>query len=223
LSFKESHVKSTSASVTGASEVRVIVVVEGVHDIEFLTRLAVTLHREDPAIPDLAEMARRGELIFVPFGGGDVSLWTERLAPLAIPEFHLYDRELPPETELRQRAADQVNTRPGCRALLTRKRSLENYLHPHALLLAGGPEIEIGDEDSVPELVARTWFEGSGPNLSWDELPRRSQKRLANRAKRWLNTRAVEQMTLAMLSERDPSAEVVSWFASIVELAGLRA
>ena len=47
-------------------------------------------------------MERHGELIFVPFGGGHVRAWSDRFAPLARPEFHLYDHELPPETELRQ-------------------------------------------------------------------------------------------------------------------------
>ena len=199
---------------------RAIVVVEGVFDIEFLTRLSALFHQEDPAIPDLAEQQRRGQIVFVPIGGGDVSLWATRLAPLGQPEFHLYDREQPPETELRQRVVAQVNLRFNCRAVLTGKRSLENYLHPAALELAGGPELNFGDDDSVPECVARFWLEGSGPNLSWDKIPRRSQKRLANRAKRWLNTQAVSQMSMPLLADRDPAGEVLSWFALIAELSG---
>jgi len=53
---------------------RVFVVVEGSNDIQFLNRISRILHADDPRLPDLAEMERRGELIFVPFGGGDLSL-----------------------------------------------------------------------------------------------------------------------------------------------------
>jgi len=60
-------------------------VVEGIHDIQLLTRISAMLHAHDAALPSLSEMERRGELVFVPFGGGDVRLWVERLAPLSVP------------------------------------------------------------------------------------------------------------------------------------------
>ncbi len=98
----------------------ILLVVEGVNDIELLRRISRLLHSDDASLPALAEMEQRGELVFVPFGGGNVKAWTRRLAPLAMPEFHLYDRESPPETDQRQEAADAVNRRPRCRAALTR-------------------------------------------------------------------------------------------------------
>jgi hypothetical protein len=41
-------------------------------------------------LPDLSELKRRGHLAFIPFGGGDIFGWTDRLAGLGR-ELHLYD------------------------------------------------------------------------------------------------------------------------------------
>jgi hypothetical protein len=197
-----------------------MIVVEGPNDVEFLRRISRVINTHDSALPDLAEMEQQGEVIFVPLGGGGIAAWVDRLAPLRLPEFHLLDQELPPETEIRRSIVEQINGRTGCFATLTRKRSVENYLHPRALELAGGTPIEFGDFDSLPELVAKASFERSHPSVPWELLPRRAWRRLANRAKRWLNTRVVSQMTPELLSLRDPDGEVASWLQTIVRLAG---
>jgi hypothetical protein len=116
--------------------VRILLVVEGMNDIAFLRRISLVLHDADGSLPNLAEMEQRGELIFVPFGGGHVRAWSDRLAPLARPEFHLYDHELPPETDLRREAAATVNRRSRCKAVVTNKRCLENFLHPEGEILS---------------------------------------------------------------------------------------
>lgn len=163
-------------------------------------------------------MEQRGELIFVPFGGGHVRAWAERLAPLARPEFHLYDHELPPETELRQQAAETVSQRSRCQAVLTKKRCLENYLHPDAIHAASDIRIEFDDFDCVAELTARELYRQRPGEIAWQLQARRSQSRMANRAKRWLNTKAVERMTPAMLAEQDRDGEITSWMLAINEL-----
>ncbi len=198
--------------------VRVFVVVEGINDIQFLKHISAILHSANPALPHLARWEQQGELIFVPTGG-DLLAWTDRLAPLHKPELHLMDREVAPETELRQKAAACVNARPGCRALLTSKRSIENYLHPQALLEAGGLELSINDFDSVVEGVARQRLSVSAPDATWESLSQRARKRCCYYAKRWLNTRAVERMTPELLAARDPDGEVISWLELIRELA----
>ena len=194
------------------------VVVEGTNDISFLKRISAVLHTADSTLPHLARWEQRGELIFVPTGG-DLLSWSDRFAPLETAEFHLYDRELSPETELRRKVIERVNVRPGCRAVLTNKRSVENYLHPQALLAAGGRERDIGDFDSVPERVARQRFAASEPDTAWESLSRRARKRCCYHVKRWLNTQVVERMTPELLAARDPEGEVVSWLESIRELA----
>ena len=173
------------------------------------------LEDEDPKSPNLSELENRGELIFIPFGGGHVRAWSDRFAPLVRHEFHLYDQELPPETQCRQQAALAVNRRPGCRAVLTSKRSLENYLHPDAIQAAGGIWIQYDDFDCVAKRAAREFYKQSPGKRSWDSQSLRSQNRMANRAKQWLNTIAVEHMTAKLLMERDPGREIKSWMQAI--------
>ncbi len=104
--------------------VRVFVVVEGINDIQFLKHISAILYSDNTALPHLARWEQQDKLIFVPTGG-DPFAWTDRLAPLHKPELHLSDREVAPETELRQKAAACVNLRPGCRALLTSNAALK--------------------------------------------------------------------------------------------------
>ena len=198
---------------------RVLVVVEGTHDIEFLTRISVLLHAELPTLPDLPAMEGNGELIFLPIGGHPRA-WIRRLAPLQLAEFHLYDAETHPETEQRKEMVAQINRRPRCRAVLTRKRSLENYLHPRAIETVANITPEFGDHDCVASEVAQRVFDRRHEDFSWQQLDHRSQVRLRNRAKHWLNTSAVEKMTALLLQERDPDGEIISWLETIGQLAG---
>jgi hypothetical protein len=190
-------------------------VVEGAHDVDFLCRLTNRLREEDPTVPALAIWEQVGRIIFVPFGGGHVLAWSKRFATLGCPEFHLYDRELEPETSLRQAAVALINRRPGCNALLLKKHSLENYLHPAALFDAGGSLIQVKDDESMSVIVARHWYLCRPHDRDWDELSTRARRRMANRAKQWLNTRAVDRMTLSMLRQRDSEGEFVSWLQAI--------
>ncbi|MDQ7010620.1 MAG: hypothetical protein Q9M29_02245, partial [Mariprofundaceae bacterium] len=94
---------------------------------------------------------------------------------------------------------------------------LENYLHPAAISEAGGPTIDVSDEDDVPEqLAAMVQATSGGP--AWQTLPRRSRCRLRNRIKRWLSSTVVDWMTPVRLAERDPQGEVASWLVSIARL-----
>ena len=182
----------------------------------FLTRLSKRLSLADSSIPDLQSLVSAGRVVFVPFGGGNPAAWTDRFAPLGCPEFHLYDRESLPETQLRQDAVARVQARPCCRAFLTGKRALENSLHPLAIQAAGGEPIDFDDDDCVTTLLARTWYE---PGRNWNDLPWRTRSRFAQRTKRWLNTVAIEQMTRAWLSQSDPAGDLYCWFDVIAQLA----
>ncbi len=205
--------------MNAAAAVRpVLVIVEGVNDIEFLQRLSSRLHSERAEVVDLAGLHAQGRILFVPTGGGNFSDWATRLAGLSCGEFHLYDRELEPETERRQRAVELVNGRHGCRGFLTAKRSLENYLHPRALAQAGGGEIAFGDAECVGSVLAHHWYELIPQREPWSQLSRRARRRLIYRAKRWLNTKAVEQMTVSRLQERDPGGEILQWLEIIADM-----
>ncbi len=198
----------------------VLLVVEGQNDIEFLRRISRILQCDDARLPNVSDLERRSELVLIPSGGGDPRGWAGRLAPLGCPELHLFDRETGHETAIRQEAVAMANLRPECVARLTLKRNLENYLHPQAIAAVSDIQIEIDDDCHVADRVAQAVHERSCCSLLWHELPHRRQKRYRERAKRWLNTRAVERMTPQLLSERDPQGEVRSWLWAIRELHG---
>jgi hypothetical protein len=207
--------------VSPGGRTRLLLVVEGRHDVAFLRTLSRTLHAADSSIPDLAALEDSGELVFLPFGGGDVLAWADRLASLRVPELHLYDREAPPETELRLQAAKLVNQRRNCRAFVTRRRAIENYIHPHCIREISGLELSYGDDDDVAELVARGCHERSGKPPAWKAFPGRARKRFRERAKRWLNQLAVELMTPELLAQIDPAGEIHSLLRTAGELLRL--
>jgi hypothetical protein len=198
---------------------RIFVVAEGKNDIEFLRHMSIMLHAADPRLPDLAAMEQRRELVFVPCGGGDSRSWAYRLAGLGAAEFHLLDHDISPATEARRRTAAIVNARPRCRAVITRLRALENYLHPEAVFEVSGIRVEFSGDDDVAELVVRKAYEQHPEHLLWEAIPARARKRRRDKAKTWLNGRAVERMTPQRLAERDPKGEVRSWLETIADLA----
>jgi len=195
-----------------------LVVIEGRNDIEFLRRISAMLSASDNRLPDLSILERRGKIVFVPFGGGDIQSWVFRLAPLCKSEVHVYDREIAPVSELRHRAAQIVNLRPGCRAFVTDKRSVENYLHPQAIFEASGIQIEVGDNDDVADLVAQKRFLTHDRDRDWLSITARCRRRLRNRAKLWLNRDGAGRMTAELLAARDPDGEVRNWLTTIAEM-----
>ena len=205
----------SKSTVNERNTPRLLIVVEGRHDVEFLKRISVILHADRPDLPDLAALERRGTVVFLPAGGGDFRPWLLRLAPFNCAEFHLADREVPPISAKRDQWSAQVNLRPRCRACVTGRRSLENYLHPEAIYEARGLKLTFGATDDVAEIVARTAFAPSVELPDWNRLSRRARRRQRDRAKVWLNTDAVERMTAERLAESDPAGEVVGWFVAI--------
>jgi hypothetical protein len=207
--------------INALNQVRLLVVVEGTNDTQFLRRISRVLSREDPKLPNLGSWEDEGRLVFIPFGGGHVQAWTNRLTPLGISEFHLYDHELPPESEHRQAAAALVNRRPRAHAVLTAKRSLENYLHPAAIEAAGNIVVEYDDFDPVARIVAKQLYGRRPVDTPWELHSKRAQNRMTQRAKQWLNTVVAEQMTTDLLRERDPRGEIASWLRAMRQLASM--
>ena len=199
----------------------VLLVVEGAHDATFLKHVSRILSLHDPDLPNLGDWEADGRCLFLPVGGGDAAGWTDRLAFLRLAEFHLYDRELPPTSELRRARVERLNRHPRRRAFETCKRALENYLHPQAVGEALGIELTIHDDTAVAEMTARAIHDRDHPERPWDSLPYRSAKRRRERAKRLLNTQAVERMTAELLAKRDPQGEIAGWLETIAALAAI--
>jgi hypothetical protein len=216
--FDPLHSRGTGQSVELPARVRpLLVIVEGVNDLEFFIRLSRRLRQEDLAVIDLALHQANGRLILAPIGGGDVVAWATRFSPLGCPEFQLCDRELPADEAVRRRAMDLVNARPNCRGFVTSKRALENYLHrTQSALLA-----EARLSSVTPTASARCSPSIGIGRSPKSELNRRARQRLTHRAKRWLNREAVERMTGALLASRDPDGEVRHWLRTIAELLEL--
>jgi len=181
---------------------------EGGYDVCFLKAISRILAASSPSLPDLGRLSDRGELIFIPVGGTPRG-WSHLFAPLNLRELHLIDRESPPESALRHLAADRVNQRPNCLAMVTTPRSVEGYLHREAITAASGGRIRIqfGLEDCVPSLVARARNDAES-STPWTDLLRSERARRAQKAKRWLNTVAVEYMTPELLRESDPTGDL---------------
>jgi hypothetical protein len=194
-------------------------VVEGANDISFLTTLSELLSRGDPSVPDLGDLVRRRQLIFLPFGGGSPLPWVDRLAPLGCPELHLYDRERPPESALRAKAVELVNDRPMAVACLTSFPAIECYLHPEAISRAAGfPIPALTPDADLPALVARMWQERRS-GVTWSTLHPTVRQKRTQKAKRWLNTVAVRHMTRQLLAESDPQHDVCLWLRLAGRLA----
>lgn len=198
--------------------VRLLVFVEGLHDIAFLRGISRMLHAHEPTLPDLDAEERRGALIFVPCAGAELKEWIFRLAPLGLPEFYLFDREDPPESERRRQAVEMVRLRPRCRAVMTQKRSLENYLHADAIREVSGLDMAFSADDNVADLIAGEIYAQNAPETAWETLTRPQRTKRRNRVKRWLNTRAVARMTPARLQAQDPDREVRGWLEAMRRL-----
>lgn len=196
----------------------VLVLLEGVHDIEFFTRLSKILSLSDPRIKSLRLLQQQGRVVMLPLGGNGPRPWVRQLTSLGKSSFLLFDRETPEESKNRRQAVEELNVLSNCYAFMTAKRTLENYLHPQAVIEAGGIPVRFGDDDHVAEIAAQSRLASLSVNCHWHQLSTRTRKRLRDKAKVWLNRSAVECMTTERVAERDPAGEVVGWLRRINEL-----
>jgi len=199
------------------SALRAVVVVEGAHDVEFLKRISRIRSQTDTDLLELGQLETAGMIAFVVNNGGAIA-FPAGLAANGPVEFHLLDRETGPSAVQRQATLLAINSRPNCRATLTSKRAIENYLHPDAVGESASIEITFGDFDDVADVAAQATFDQSKGG-SWESLSRRARRRLRDKAKKWLNRDSVDRMTPERLAERDPDGEVTGWLRTIVELA----
>lgn len=178
------------------SRSQLIFCVEGPNDIEFFKGLASALRKSDSSIPDLANDPR---IVFIPLGGSTLKDWVNEhyLKNIGKPEFHIYDRdtEIPPKYQI---AADSVNNRGDSSiAFITKKRELENYLHPNAIKAGLCIDITVDNTSDIPIMAA-------------DSLHIKESK-----AKKRLNKNVPPYMSIELLAERDPDGEMLLWFSKI--------
>ena len=215
-----------SRGVLPDNTVKLFIGVEGPNDITFLQTMSRALHNGDIDIPDLEKMELGGELIFFPFGGSNLALWSSRLKRLNRPEFHLCDRDIaPPIPAKYQRHVDEVNARKNCKARSTLKKEIENYLHKDAIIAAYkelGINLTITANfdsfDNVPQKVAQIVHEASDSPKAWNELTDKEKEEKESKSKRLLCSRAPKYMNRTLLHEIDPDEDLLQWFQDIKDL-----
>jgi hypothetical protein len=114
-------VVADALGVTPDSRVKVLFCVEGPTDVCAFRALSNALHRADANIPDLTTDDR---VVFVVLGGSTLNQWVaeNHLRALRIPEFHIYDRDVPAYEIAQQEMTVHVPTN-----IKTRNRVLSAY------------------------------------------------------------------------------------------------
>ncbi len=219
-----------SLGVLPDNAIKLFIGVEGRHDITFLKHMAKVLLKAGCDVLDLEKMELDGELIFFPLGGSSLALWTSRLEPLSRPEFHLFDRDNPPPAAAKYQAeADAINLRSRCKAVVTGKKEMENYLHYDAINeaytrvcnITHGLAANFAAFDDVPVKIAEMVHAASGSPTAWAALDEETRDKKISNAKRNLNEHAASSMTKVRLDQVDPDGHVLSWFNDMKALANV--
>lgn len=212
---------ATSLGVFPDKRARVVIFVEGPHDVTFLTnvsRLYRTVHA------DLCDLDLDHRVAFVPTGGSTLKQWVDKryLQNVGMTEIHIYDRD--DQTNPKYGAAvQQVNDRRSNDiAFLTKRREMENYLHPACIMAEYQPDFDLTVTFTawcdVPAIVAEAVHTSSSPN-PWAGLEATKRSRKSSVAKARLNSGASAKMTLAQLQEIDADCELLGWFQAIAQRA----
>ena len=193
------------------NEVQVLVCVEGPNDVLFLRHISSILHNKDTSLPDLKTDPR---IVIFPLGGSTLKEWVNRhyLKGLRKKEIHIYDNDRP---EYRQ-CCEEVNARgDNSWATLTGKKTMENYLHPSLINSTYNIDINFGDDDDVPSLVAQKVYESQNPTQLWDAIAKDKQNKKISQCKKRLSNEVASQMTYQLFSERDVNKDVEKWLREI--------
>ncbi len=187
---------------------KVLVCVEGPHDLQFLKHMNSLFQAEDKSFIDLFADPR---VAFVVLGGSTLKDWVNQhyLKNVGLPEVHIYDRDEQMNGKYKyQDVKDAVNARnDGSIGFLTTKREMENYLHIDAINEVLMPVVglnftfELLDDCDVEGEIKKE-LKGQG------KIQRRS-------IKNWLNEDAARHMTIERLKERNGYDEIKSWFTEI--------
>lgn len=209
---------AASLGVLPDKRARVVIFVEGPHDVSFLTHVSRVYRTHDASLLDLDGDYR---IVFVPTGGGNLKHWVDQryLRNAGLVEVHIYDADDPQSPKYAAEVA-AVNERGGPDvAFLTVRREMENYLHPHCIADEYQVEVTFTDWCDVPALVAEAAHGASETANAWAQLDDDKKSSKISRAKRRLNTSVVARMTLAQVQQVDAQGEMLGWFKAIRDRA----
>jgi putative ATP-dependent endonuclease of the OLD family len=200
-----------------ADRIKVLLYVEGNHDVNALKRYSNIINANDPEILNLSSSKAVGYVIT---GGSALKHYIEQkhLEGLGKPEVHIYDNDV---AEYKTAVA-KINseTNPKKVAFNTTKLELENYLHHDAILEAYAENglntlvlNPIDNNHDVPLLVAEQVYIAGGGD--WTVVDLEKRKEFASDKKKLLNTKAVEKMTIDRIIERGGYDEICLWLNTI--------
>lgn len=115
-------------------DAKVAVAVEGPTDIDALVSLANVLVDSG----DLSDFDH-GNVFWTIGGGETLKDWVERryLDRIGIPQVYLFDSDRTsaalPVSRIKEERVEEINNRENCQAFLSKKRTIENYVHPDAI------------------------------------------------------------------------------------------
>jgi len=198
------------------NRIKVFICVEGPNDIRFLKHISTILHKHDDSLPDIGKDPR---ITFIPMGGSTLNDWVQNhyLKETGRPEIHIYDRGIsnPPKF---YDICIKVNSRnDGSWATLTKKREIENYLHPEAIYEIFNVNLKFGENDNVPMFVAKAVHESDPHSKPWNQLKENEIKKKESRIKKRLNDEVASRMTYNRLTQCDPSGEIAKWLKEIAK------
>jgi predicted ATP-dependent endonuclease of OLD family len=190
------------------SRVKVLIFVEGPTDVLAFKSLSKALNTLDPKVIDLSTDPR---IAFVVAGGGNLVHWVNHyyLKGIGCKEFHVYDNDKP---EYADSVKDVNDRKDGSLGFVSKKREIENYLHEDAIEAAYGFKINVTDGlDPTGKSVAKLFGEALAIKNGWAGLKE-------NNAKIKLADHVFPKMTAKMITERDPSGEILGWLAEIEKM-----
>lgn len=210
---------SKSLGILPDHNIKLFLGVEGANDINFFKTISRILSQTENNILDLEILENEGILLFIPFSGSNLALWTNRLCNLQRNEIHICDRDtIPPDIPKYQSFVNEINQRDGCQAFITSKLELENYLHITAIK-SYRPEINItfGDFDDVPSMIAE-FIHQNNSSITWDNLEKDKKSKKISKVKKWLNIEVTKFMTPNLLNERDPNDDIRTMLRAITKV-----
>jgi putative ATP-dependent endonuclease of the OLD family len=200
------------------SEVKVLICVEGIHDVTALKVMSKLLHSKDDSLIDLSVDKRA---VMIPTGGSTLRGWVEHqyLKSFSLPEIHIYDGDglTPPKYD--KQVQKVISWGNGSYGYSTKKRELENYIHPKAIKAIYGFDLpDTDDLSDIPSIVAELTHLNSDSTKLWIDVKDEKRKQKESNAKKTLNTKVIEAMDYEMLIEMDKYGEIKEWIKKISSL-----
>ena len=194
--------------VIPSSKIKLIILVEGKNDVNFLKHVSKILYYAGKTKINLFMDNR---IAFIPTGGVDSLkdyINNKYLRGFEIPEIYIADK-------------DDGNHKKIPKAVVTQRREMENYIHPDVIInyfIEKFPSLKKEDftidfmnpDIEIPKEIHRV-LKSKEHKFGNKAAPREDT------IKNWLNTRVVSKMKYEHLKELNVTEEIEGWFKFIEE------